>query len=77
MEVYRRWMIDLNSDIVSIYLSTVHDLLGHLRVVLIPKLYNTRFVLILNLHMSGSDRTVWPKDLIQLRVCEARWELPN
>ena len=75
MEVYWRWMIDLNSDIVFIYLSTVHDPLSHLRVVLIPKLYNTRFVLILNLHMNGSDQTVWPKDLIQLRVCEDRWEL--
>ena len=75
MEVYRRWMTDLNSDIVSIYLSTVHGLLGHLRVVLIPKHYNTRFFLILNLHMSGSDRTTWPKDLIQLHVYEDRWEL--
>ena len=57
MEVYQRWMIDLNSDIVSIYLSTVYDLLSHLRVILIPKLYSTRVVLVEPVHEQiRSDR---------------------
>ena len=75
MRIYWWRMINLNSDIVPIDLNAVHGLFSHLCVVFVPKLYDTAVVLILNSHMSGPDQTIWPKDLIQLRICEARWEL--
>ena len=65
-------MINLNRDIVPIDLSAVHGLLSHLRVVFVPKLHVTEVILVLNLHIDGSDWAIWPKDLIQLRICEVR-----